>query len=286
MKSMSRRISLDDAMPHDQKILLSIAGFDPSSGAGVTADLKVFAAHHFYGMACITALTVQSTQGVQAVEPVSAKMIASTLAFMAEDVTFAGIKIGMLGTEEAARAVLDYISAWPQTPIVLDPVLRSTSGRELLNEGGVAVLRDELLRRIQWVTPNLAELSVLTGSTVITTSHIENGAKLLQKHAENCGNKHLNVLVTGGHREVPDDFLLSADGEARWLPGKRVETQATHGTGCALSSALLCGVVQGKSPFFAADEAKRYVTTALEKAYPIGQGNGPMNHLFAFDRDC
>src|SRR5271163_5364575 len=123
-------------------VVLSIAGFDPSSGAGVTADLKVFAAHGLYGMACITALTVQSTQGVRRVEPVPASTVAATLEMLAEDVTFSGIKIGMLATAEICGVLGEFLDSKPEMPVVLDPVLRSTSGRELLEAAGIRVLSE------------------------------------------------------------------------------------------------------------------------------------------------
>jgi hydroxymethylpyrimidine/phosphomethylpyrimidine kinase len=261
-------------------ILLTIAGFDPSAGAGVSADLKVFAAHGAYGMACITALTIQSTVGVGAVEPVTDAIVAATLEMLAADVTFSGIKLGMLANGEIAEVINNFLKSLPGTPVVLDPVLRSSSGLDLLDSGGVQVLRQKLLARVDWITPNLDELGELTGASVAGAAEIPIAAEKLRQSARELGNDRLNIVVTGGHLDPPDDYLLRADGEGSWIPGQRVETKATHGTGCAFSSALLCQLAAGESPLEAASRAKSYVTGAMLAAYPVGRGKGPMNHLY------
>jgi hydroxymethylpyrimidine/phosphomethylpyrimidine kinase len=265
-------------------ILLTIAGFDPSSGAGVTADLKVFAAHGMFGMACISALTVQSTQGVQAVDQVGAATVAATLEMLAEDVIFAGIKLGMLATKEICEVVADFLDGLPGVPVVLDPVLRSSSGRELLEPGGVGVVRERLLGRVNWITPNLDELAALTGVKVSGREEIPAAAAELQRLGSEVGNGRLHVLVTGGHLERPDDYLLTAKGETHWIWGERLKSRATHGTGCALSSALLCRLVREEAPLEAAAGAKEYVAAAMLAAYPVGRGKGPMHHLYKLDR--
>ncbi len=268
--------------PSRKPVAFSIAGFDPSSGAGVTADIKVFAAHDLYGMACITALTVQSTLGVRRVEPVAAETIRETLACLREDVLPAGVKIGMLATAEAVSEVTRFLSEAGIDPqrVVLDPVIRSSSGKELLNPEGVDRLRLELLPHVGWVTPNIDELAVLTGIGTSDKEVIPMAAARLQVLANAGANPKLHVLVTGGHLHRPDDFLLTPDGKSLWLKGERVETQSTHGTGCAFSSALLCSLIEGRVAEEAAAEAKAYVTAALQAAYPVGRGKGPMHHLF------
>lgn len=262
-------------------ILLTIAGFDPSGGAGASADLKVFAAHGAYGMACVTALTVQSTQGVRRVEAVAAATVEATLEMLAEDVNFSGIKLGMLANGEIAQIVNKFLSVHLEVPVVLDPVLRSSSGRELLDFGGVLVLKEQLLGRVDWITPNLDELAELTGLPVSDASEVPAAAEKLREQARELGNERLNIVVTGGHLETPDDYLLGPDGESRWIPGQRVETQATHGTGCAYSSALLCRIAAADAAPDAVRRAKDYVTGALKAAYPVGRGRGPMNHLYS-----
>jgi hydroxymethylpyrimidine/phosphomethylpyrimidine kinase len=258
-------------------VALTIAGFDPSSGAGISADLKVFAAHQVYGMACITALTVQSTLGVKRTEAVSAGTVRETLECLREDVLPAGTKIGMLASAEIVGEVAAFLSSSgiARGRTVLDPVVRSSSGRELLSLDGVSRMRAELLNHVGWATPNLDELALLAQTGPLQRKDIPEAALELQRM-----HTGLNVLVTGGHLDRPDDFLLLSSGESFWLEGERVETTSTHGTGCALSAALLCGLIAGKGPKEAALQAKAYVTQALKAAYPVGRGRGPMNHLF------
>jgi len=266
-------------------VALTIAGFDPGSGAGVTADLKTFAAHSIYGVACISAMTVQSTQGVRAVEPLSAGLVRATLDCLVDDVALSGIKIGMLGTSAVAAEVASFLRAQssriPRERIVLDPVLRSTSGTPLIDANGVRVIRDELLHCVGWITPNLHELAILVGDDLETLSRDQFPAAAARLRE---GNAELGVVVTGGHLAQPDDFLVSPSGEEAWLPGERIATNSTHGTGCAFSTAMLCGLISGLNPKDAVASAKAYVTEALRAAYPIGEGKGPMNHLFRFDR--
>jgi hydroxymethylpyrimidine/phosphomethylpyrimidine kinase len=259
--------------------VLTIAGFDPSSGAGVTADLMVFAAHGLFGVSCITALTAQSTTGVVATHPVAAEVVRSTLDCLQADLPAAGIKIGMLATASNVAAVADLLTMLRgqerHTPVVLDPVLRSSSGRELLDAAGFRLLRERLLPLVDWVTPNLDELGILTGRSVVGRDDIAAAARALQS----CG-ANLNVFATGGHLNPPDDLVLTFGGEPHWLAGEQIVTQSTHGTGCALSSALLSRVVLGDNALSAAVAAKRYVAEAIRRAPPLGHGHGPINHLW------
>jgi len=265
-------------------VALTLAGFDPGSGAGITADLKTFAAHGIYGVACISAMTVQSTLGVRAVEPLSASLVRATLECLVEDVLLSGVKIGMLGSSAVAGEVASFLGAQsskiPRERIVLDPVLRSTSGTPLIDANGVRIIRDELLHCVGWITPNIHELAILVGddSETLSRDQVPAAAARLRE-----GNAELNVVVTGGHLGQPDDFLVTASGEQSWLPGERIATNSTHGTGCAFSTAILCGLVFGLNPKEAVASAKTYVTEALRSAYPVGKGKGPMNHLFRFD---
>jgi hydroxymethylpyrimidine/phosphomethylpyrimidine kinase len=268
-------------------VALTIAGFDPGSGAGITADLKTFSAHRVYGVAGISALTVQSTLGVRAIEPLSAALVRQTLDCLAEDVGLAGIKIGMLGTSGIVSEVVSFLSRQSsrlaRNRIVLDPVLRSTSGTPLLDANGIHVLRDRLLDCIGWITPNIQELAILIGEDPGGRDQVPAAAVRLKEIAARLGNDELNVVVTGGDLSRPDDFLLSASGEQHWFPGEKIATNSTHGTGCAFSSALLCAVISGASGREAVAAAKAYVTEALRSAYPVGKGKGPMNHLYRFD---
>jgi len=273
------------------KTVLTIAGFDPSSGAGVTADLMVFAAHGLFGTSCITALTVQSTLGVRSTHPVSAEVVKDTVDCLDADLRPDGIKIGMLSTQANVLAICDYLEILHHSlgeaekvaslPIVLDPVLRSTSGRELLDAPGVTALRDRLLPLVDWVTPNLEELAILSGERVSGRDDVLGACRALQAQvAPRQDGRRLGVFATGGHLDPPDDLVLMPGGEAVWLAGERVNTRSTHGTGCALSSAFLSRLVLSDEPEQAAREAKLYVAGALRAAEGIGKGRGPMKHLW------
>ena len=264
------------------RTVLTIAGFDPSSGAGITADLMVFAAHGLFGTSCITALTVQSTLGVKSVRAVPAEVVRETLACLQEDIPPAGIKIGMLATSDNVRVVCEYLETLRRSPqgssipVVLDPVIQSSSGMRLLDEPGVYLLRERLLVLVDWVTPNVPELAALTGRKVRGPEGVPEACGVLQQRA----GGRLGVFATGGHLERPDDYLLEAGAHGTWMRGERVKTKSTHGTGCALSSAFLSRLVLGDAAGSAARLAKDYVEGALRTAEPIGNGSGPMNHLW------
>lgn len=268
--------------PKTPPVCLTIAGFDPSSGAGVTADLKTFAAHGVYGVAAITALTVQSTQCVRGVEAVRPSLFRETLECLADDIELAGVKLGMLASAGLVAEADHFLRVRPKlrAHVVLDPVTRSSSGVALLDAEGTALLRERLLAVVGWVTPNLDELAMLAGVEVRSREQVESAAARLAKYAASLGNPQLGIVVTGGHLERPDEYVL-LDGQGRWLAGERVETRSTHGTGCAFSSALLAELVLGRSGVEAVEAAKRYVSDAMRAAYPVGQGQGPLHHLFA-----
>ena len=259
--------------------VLTIAGFDPSSGAGVTADLMVFAAHDLFGASCITNLTVQSTTGVVETHPVSAHIVRATLDCISSDLSIAGIKIGMLSTKFTVDTVADFLASLrgerARIPVVLDPVIRSSSGRELLEPAGVALMIKRLLPLVDWIAPNVDELSLLSGTSVRSREDVLRASQIIQRLSAN-----LNIFATGGHLNPPDDLVLTAKGEAHWLPGEHISSQSTHGTGCALSSALLSRLVEGYEPHAAALASKAYVAEAIRTATPIGSGNGPLNHLW------
>jgi len=254
---------------------LTIAGFDPSSGAGITADLQVFAAHGVFGISAISALTVQSTLGVRKMQPVDPVLLRETLETLHEDLPPHGIKIGMLGGGEQVAEVVRYLSGYKgKRPIVvLDPVIRSSSGAPLLDADGLRQLRDELLPLVDVITPNVGELAMLTDSQCNDDTSIQSAAEELALRF-GCA-----VVVTGGDREKPDD-LVFADGVWTRLSGHHIATNATHGTGCAFSSSMLCHLLHGLSAIDAAREAKAFVAEAMRSATPRGSGRGPMNLLW------
>jgi hydroxymethylpyrimidine/phosphomethylpyrimidine kinase len=258
-------------------VALTIAGFDPSSGAGISADLKVFAAHGIYGLAAITALTVQSTQGVWRVDPASPGILHQMLGCLAEDMRISGIKIGMLASEVVVGVVADFLTEVEAVAekVVLDPVFNSSSGRKLISTKGLNRLKSDLLPKVGWITPNIEELAILAETPDLRRESVpEAAARLARKYPA------LNIVVTGGHLDPPDDFLRTADGQTHWFSGPRVETNATHGTGCAFSSALLARLLAGDPPEQAVSAAKVYVAEAMKAARPIGKGRGPLHHLY------
>ncbi len=261
------------------RIVWTVAGFDPSSGAGVTADLMTFAAHGLFGCSAITALTVQSTTGVRGTEPVRREQLRETLACLLQDLPPAGVKVGMLGARAIAGVVGASLrglrEAGPMVPVVLDPVLRSSSGRMLYPLEGLELLHETVLPQVDWVTPNWGELEVLTGVGVSRLEEAEVAARLLIERHPGMG-----VIVTGGEAGRPVDLLVRGGMEAEVLDGDRVETTSTHGTGCAFSSAFLARLVQGIEPAEAARLAKAYVAGALRHAPGLGAGKGPMELLW------
>lgn len=263
-------------------VVLSIAGFDPSSGAGITADLKTIAAHRLFGVSCITALTVQSTQGVSHVQPVAGSLVRSTLKVLLDDFQPAAVKIGMLGSGEVVEAIASTLEESRLPNVVLDPVLKASSGAALLDEEGIRLLIERLLPLVDLITPNLDEAQRLTGLPVSSVPEMQAAAQRLHR----LGAK--NVVLTGGHLDQPIDILTQGSSEKIvQLPGEHVSTNSTHGTGCAFASALACNLALGRSLEQSVRNAKEYVSQALKSAYSLGKGKGPINHLFRFDReDC
>jgi hydroxymethylpyrimidine/phosphomethylpyrimidine kinase len=260
-------------------ILLTIAGFDPSCGAGVAADLKTFAAHNCYGVAAVTALTVQSTQGVRNVHATPSGTLRAQLDALTEDVTLAGVKIGMLANRANASVVADFLDAHKFVHVVLDPVSHPTAGSaELLDAAGLTFVRDELLRRASVITPNMPEAEFLTGLEVKDLQGMKAaGKKLLEMGAR-------AVIVTGGHLDRPSDVLCEG-AEIEVFGGDHVKSLNTHGSGCTFSSAIAAQLAIGQQLREAVILAKAYVTKAIEKSYSIGKGAGPLNQLFRFHQE-
>jgi len=258
-------------------VVLTIAGFDPGSGAGVTADIKTIAAHGCYGVACITALTVQSTAGVRRVETVDSGLVAETLAELAADVEVAAVHIGMLGSVKIVRTVADFLAEYKLPNIVLDPILKSSSGAALLDAAGARLLAEKLIPLATVVTPNIDEASALTGLPVTDPDEMRVAARKL--HAMGA----LAVVVTGGHLEKAID-LLSFTGnrgiEQELFKSARLRSNSTHGTGCAFATSVACHLAMGRGLPEAVLLAKAYVAAAISNAHPLGHGTGPVHHLY------
>lgn len=257
-------------------VAMTVAGFDPSSGAGVTADLAVFAAHGIFGTSAITALTVQSTRGVAAVQPVAADWLTATIEDVAADMPPAGMKIGMLGSEANVSAIAAFLRQEPRKLVsVFDPVLCSSSGHELVEPAALRRIQTELLPAVEWVTPNWQELATLSSLPVRTMAEAAEACRALGR-----AHPELHIVATGGDQNEPVDLLHLPDGRVEEFRGERVETTSTHGTGCAFSSALLCRLILGDAPAEAVAKAKTYVAQALRSAPGLGHGRGPLDLLW------
>jgi hydroxymethylpyrimidine/phosphomethylpyrimidine kinase len=254
-------------------VILTIAGFDPSGGAGIAADLKTFAANNCYGVAAITALTVQNTQGVEDVRPVGAPLLKASIQSLMADGRVKAIKIGMLANRPNAEVVAEILDAYNSLPAVLDPVVRSSSGKELMDAAGLEYLSKNLLSRVTVITPNLDEAAALTGLKVENVEGMKAAAQKLREMGARA------VVVTGGHLEKAIDVYCQGS-ECQTFVGDRVKPDNTHGTGCTFSSAIAANLALGRQLTDAVVLAKAYVTEAIRKAYAVGPGRLPLNHLY------
>jgi hydroxymethylpyrimidine/phosphomethylpyrimidine kinase len=264
-----------------EPVVLSIAGFDPSSGAGVTADVKTAAAHGCFALTCITAVTVQTARGVHRVEPILGEVVRQTLFELAADMPIHAVRIGMLGSGEVAGAVAEFLEATGAPNVILDPIIRSSSGAELLDSRGLEIVRSRLLPLADLVTPNLIEAAALAGTAVQSLEGMQlAGRKLLAMGAK-------NVVVTGGHLEgehAVDLLLWRPEGLDQVfeeeLAGEWIRSNSTHGTGCAFATSVACHLARGFRLPDAVAGAKNFVRLAIERATPIGHGKGPMDLLW------
>jgi hydroxymethylpyrimidine/phosphomethylpyrimidine kinase len=260
---------------------LTIAGVDPSGGAGVLADVKAFSALGAYATAVVAALTAQNTRTVTGIHPVPADFVGRQIDTLFQDLRIDVVKIGMLGTAAISRTVADGLARWKPPRVVLDPVMVAKSGDELLARDAVAMLKEALLPLATVITPNLPEAGVLTGERAPETRQemyrcAERLRRLLPDHEGRW------VMLKGGHLPGPEALDLLFDGDRMIeLPAKRVDTKNTHGTGCTLSSAIAALLPQRATVPEAVREAKDYLTRALiaSSRLEVGSGHGPVHHF-------
>ncbi|HEY8162982.1 MAG TPA: bifunctional hydroxymethylpyrimidine kinase/phosphomethylpyrimidine kinase [Methylocystis sp.] len=256
--------------------LLSIAGSDPSGGAGIQADLKTFSALGCYGMAAVTALTAQNTRGVIAAYPVAPDIVAAQVAAVVSDIPPDAIKIGMVATPGIAAAIAEALGEAPHN-VVLDPVLVPTQGASLAAAGLERALIATLLPLARLATPNIFEAAALTETPQARKidEMAAQGQLLIEAGAR-------AVLVKGGDLSGEPVDVLVADGETRLFHGRRIATRHTHGTGCALSSAIAAGLAKGAPLIDAIAAAKVWLEGALEaaEALELGDGRGPPHHFY------
>ena len=254
------------------KCALTIAGSDPTGGAGLQADLQVFSAYGIHGSGVVTALTLQDSSRVHGVMPVFPSVALDQLRVLLADITPTAIKLGMLASDDVARSVQLALAGLEEPiPTVIDPVLAASDGTQLLERRAWPVLR-ELMHGAQLVTPNLPEAELLAEIEIRGTKDFERAASIF---VEEIGCQA--VLVKGGHLDGPPDDLLAIGGASgtrmTWLKGDRIETPGVHGTGCALAAAITAGLALGNALEDAVDDARRFVAARIRDASAVGSGN-------------
>lgn len=254
-------------------VAMSIAGLDPSGGAGLIADIKTFLANGVYGMGAVTCVTAQNTVKVSSVNPVQPSVLEDEILTAASDIKPDALKIGMIGNADLIKTVRSCLSEI-SVPVVLDPVMISSSGTPLLEKDAVSEL-EKLISEVNLLTPNFPEAKFLSDSDS------DDPAELARIIGEKYGT---SVLVKGGHLSSPDDFLYH-NGSIKKYPGLHIENPNTHGTGCTLSSAIAANLAKGYDLPDSVRLAKEYVTTIISAGLDLGQGSGPMDHGAAIKGD-
>lgn len=261
-------------------IALSIAGSDSSGGAGIQADIKTFSALGVYGATAITAITAQNTLGVHSQLAIDPQMVYDQICAVVDDLHPQVVKIGMLSNEGIVRAVAEALRKY-QLPVILDPVIISTSGHSLLSEDAQEVLKHKLLPLSTLVTPNIPEMSALTAMPLATFEDKERAAQHLMQYGAT------SVLLKGGHEEgdTKSDILFSMSPsgvQSTIFSSQTIQTRNTHGTGCTLSAAIAAFIARGESINEAIAKAKSYISDAIRAGadVAIGNGFGPVNHGF------
>lgn len=268
-------------MKKQYKRALTIAGSDPSGGAGIQADLKTFSACGCYGMTVITAVVDENTIGVTDVHPIPVSFVSGQIKSVLDDIGADSIKIGMLHSSELIRAVKETLSTYNINNVVLDPVMVATSGDKLLQDEAIETLKNELIPNVRVITPNIPEAEILIGQRITSQQDLPLVVKDLSF------NRSVSVLLKAGHltdNELIDIFYNAETDEMIELKSTRIQTRNTHGTGCTFSSAVAAFLAHGLSLNDAVRKAKEYMIQAIEQGadYEIGKGHGPVHHFFNF----
>jgi hydroxymethylpyrimidine/phosphomethylpyrimidine kinase len=254
-------------------VALTIAGSDPSGGAGIQADLKTFHAFGVYGAAVVARLTAQNTTGVRGLADVAPAFVVAQLDAVLDDLTVTAAKTGLLGSAAVVEAVADRLRARPLPQLVVDPVLVATTGQALGDPDALAAIRRRLLPLATLITPNLAEAEALVGRPVRDVDSMRDAARALVDLGAGA------ALVKGGHLDGPPRDVLLAGGVLHDLEGERVAVGRTHGTGCTLSAAITAELASERALVEAVTRARRYVLRALATAPALGRGSRPLDHL-------
>lgn len=263
------------------KRALTIAGSDPSGGAGIQADLKTFSALGVFGTTAIVAVVDENTVGVYDVHPIPVKFVEGQIRSVIDDIGTDAIKIGMLHDSELVRGVHRTLCSYPSIRnIVFDPVMVATSGDPLLQPEAISTIRDLLIPYSRVITPNLPEASLLLGEEITSNDQFEDAARALSK----VGGGQVSVMLKAGHLEgdeLVDIFYNAETDRSMRLASPKIKTVNTHGTGCTLSSAIAAWLARGASLDEAASRAKEFITAAIiaGSEYEIGKGHGPVHHF-------
>lgn len=258
-----------------KRSVLSIAGSDSSGGAGIQADIKTIEALGLFAQTAITALTAQNTTGVFGTYQVDPAFVEAQIDAVFDDIRPAAVKVGMVSSGAIVEAIAEALERHQAENVVVDPVMVSTSGAKLIDDGAKDALVGTLFPHATVITPNMPEAQVLSGEAIASKVDQEHVARLLAS-TYGCA-----VLVKGGHGEnEANDVLVDAAGNAHWFSAPRIETENTHGTGCTLSSAIACGLACGLPLEKAVEQAKSYLYGALASGLDLGHGNGPVDHFW------
>lgn len=261
------------ATPELSRTVLAIAGLDPSGGAGISADLKTIAAYRQHGVAVVTSVTAQNTVGIQAIFDLPVELVRQQIETIVADIDVHAVKIGMLGTARTVALLASMLQTLHLPHVVLDPVLKSTSGTPLLEKKGITELRDALLPRVDVVTPNMEEASILARMAVTDLPSMKAAARAIHDMGARA------VVVTGGHLGNRAVDVVYDGTRTAIFDSTKIVSANTHGIGCTFSTALACQLSRGVALAEAVDGAKRYVSRAVSHVSRIGRGAGPLNHL-------
>lgn len=258
--------------------VLTIAGSDCSGGAGIQADIKTITAHKMYAMSVITSLTAQNTTGVFGIMDSEPGFTAKQIDAVFEDIRPDAVKIGMVSKAYIVEEIAEGLKKYKAENVVLDPVMVSTSGKSLIDEEAKKIIIQKLMPLATVITPNIPEAKVLSGINIENAKDMEKAAEIIYN---NISFNNTAVLIKGGHSvSCANDYLFMGD-KGVWFEAERVDNPNTHGTGCTLSSAIACGLAKGLDLSDAVKQAKEYITGALKAGLDIGNGSGPLNHMFA-----
>lgn len=261
-------------------IVLTIAGTDPSGGAGIQADIKTISATGSYAASVITAIVAQNTQGVDAIYELDSLCINSQIESVFNDLKVSAVKIGMLHNRKIIEVVAATLKKFSFQNVVLDPVMYAKSNDPLIGFADIEILKEQLLPFVDLITPNIPECEHLLGVKINDLPTMEKAARELSE------TYNINVLLKGGHlnNEQSPDLLYEINRACKWFETKRIKSKNTHGTGCTLSSAIASYLAQGLLLNEAVAEAKNYLTEALKAAcfLKIGKGNGPLDHFYNY----